>query len=539
MYQRESQITLFGRDPMIEELLIQLKPLEHFTHKIFVESDLKQELLQKSDVVIWNLGGDVLPCAVREQCKKEAVVVYCSEHEKIDGFSLRDLEAADEFWEIPLNRNRTWLRLRRIMEQIRLCCDLDMTQTYLDTVIDTVPDMLWFKKMDGTHIKVNKAFCTVVGKTREDVTGRDHCYIWGVSPEDFENGEASCRESEDAVIKARSTLQFTEEVKCSRGMRQLRTYKTPIIDTDGETVLGTVGIGHDVTDLVNMSAEIEILLQSMPYAILIWNNYGKILNANMKFEEYFHVGRECVIGQDYDEWIGKAFEENHSINSEGFVESKVYSEDGSGKMLEIHENSIYDVFHNVAGKLCIFRDVTLERNLEKQIRHSSNTDFLTGLYNRRCFYQYIHNNRDDRMVSLLYIDLDHFKEVNDTWGHKLGDAVLARTAGILTELFPEDFVARLGGDEFLMVRLGTCKIAQLEQEAENLIKRIQEVFSESRELKNLSASVGIAQCGDPDTDIDLLLQHSDQALYQAKKEGRSCYRVYGDDWPKETGGLNT
>lgn len=63
-------------------------------------------------------------------------------------------------------------------------------------------------------------------------------------------------------------------------MRQLRTYKSPIVDRDGITVLGTVGIGHDVTDLVNMSAEIEILLQSMPYAILLWDNNGKILNAN-------------------------------------------------------------------------------------------------------------------------------------------------------------------------------------------------------------------------------------------------------------------
>ncbi len=117
-------------------------------------------------------------------------------------------------------------------------------------------------------------------------------------------------------------------------------------------------------------------------------------------------------------------------------------------MLEIHENSVYDVFNHVAGKLCIFRDVTVERDLEKQIRHSSNTDFLTGLYNRRCFYQYIHNNRGSRTVSLMYIDLDRFKEVNDTYGHKVGDAVLVHTADVLRQLFRDDFVARLGGDEF-------------------------------------------------------------------------------------------
>ena len=304
------------------------------------------------------------------------------------------------------------------------------------------------------------------------------------------------------------------------------SYKTPILDRDGKTVLGTVGIGHDVTDLVNMSAEMEILLESMPYAILLWNNGGQIINANAKFEEYFHTDRQSVIGRDYNDWMAHAFEEKHSINNEGYVEAKVCSENGAGKVLEIHESSIYDVFHNVAGKLCIFRDVTLERDLERQIRHSSNTDFLTGLYNRRCFYQYIHNNRGDKTVSLMYIDLDRFKAVNDTCGHKVGDAVLMRTARILMEFFRDDFVARLGGDEFLMVRLGYCGIPQLEQEADCLIQKLREALQEKEGSHSLSASIGIAQSSDPELDIDLLLQQSDQALYQAKKEGRACYRVY-------------
>lgn len=526
MYRCECQITVFGGNPLIESALGLLKPLERFTHKITVKSVLVPEVLKKSDVIIWNLGAAALPSQLRLACKDGAVIIYCAEREAIDRFDCCDLEAVDEFWELPLRKEQVRIRLKRTMEQVKLRYDFCMTQTYLDTAIDSIPDMLWFKSLDGTHVKVNKAFCSVVEKTREDVTGKDHCYIWGVSPEDAETGNAACKESEEAVIKARRTLQFTEAVKCSQGMRQLRTYKTPILDRDGETVLGTVGIGHDVTDIGNMSTEIEILLQSMPYAILLWNSTGKILNANTKFEEYFHTDRDQVIGKDYNEWIADAFEEKRTINSEGYVESKVYSEDGSGKMLEIHENSIYDVFHNMAGKLCIFRDVTVERDLEKQILHSSNTDFLTGLYNRRCFYQFMHNNRSGRKVSLMYIDLDRFKEVNDTYGHKVGDAVLMCAAKILTETFPEDFVARLGGDEFLMVRLGECDCSQLEEEAENLIQRIQKSFSETAQVEYLSASIGIAQSTDEDEDIDLLLQRSDQALYQAKKDGRSCYRVY-------------
>lgn len=528
MYRCGLQITVFSNNPMIADMIREISPLEQFSHRVVEKTSFERQACADSQVVIWDLGPAVLPSGLRLCCQREAVLIYCGEHDWINGLDASELEAADELWDMPFSREHVRVCMKHILEHIKLDYDLYMARTYLDTAIDSLPDMMWFKALDGTHVKVNKAFCSVVGKSREDVTGRDHCYIWGVSPDDAENGEASCKESEEAVMKARRTLQFTEEVKCSRGMRQLRTYKSPIIDRDGVTILGTAGIGHDVTDLGNMSAEIEILLQSMPYAILLWNKEGRILNVNAKFEEYFQTDKACMLGRAYDSWLAEAFEDKNTINNEGYVEARVSLPDGTGRMLEIHENIIYDIFHNVVGKLCIFRDVTVERSLERQILHSSNTDFLTGLYNRRCFYQYIHNNREDKNVSLLYIDLDRFKAINDTYGHKVGDAVLMRTAQVLIESFREDFVTRLGGDEFLVVRLGECPICQLELEAGQFLEKMQQEFQAAGQVLSLSASVGIAQSSDADLDIDLLLQRSDQALYRAKKEGRSRYCVYGE-----------
>lgn len=526
MYQCHLQISVFSEDPTIGEVIRGIPPLEQFSHSVMEMSVFEPQLLTESQMVIWNLGSSFLPSELRARCQKNAVLIYCGEPAQIGGFDAAELASADVFWDMPYSRDRIRVCMERVFTRMKLEYDLYMTRAYLDTAIDSLPDMLWFKALDGTHIKVNKAFCSVVGKSREDVTGRDHCYIWGVSPEDAENGEASCRESEEAVMKARRTLQFTEEVKCSRGMRQLRTYKTPILDRDGVTILGTVGIGHDVTDLGNMSTEIEILLQSMPYAILLRNKEGRILNVNAKFEEYFQTEKPTILGSHYETWMADAFEESRTINNEGYVEARVSLPEGFGRMLEIHENIIHDIFHNVVGKLCIFRDVTVERSLEKQILHSSNTDFLTGLYNRRCFYKYIHNNREDKTVSLLYIDLDLFKAINDTYGHKVGDAVLVQTANILRESFREDFVTRFGGDEFLVVRLGDCTVNQLKQETEAFLKEIQKEFLAAGQIVSLTASVGIAQTSDPALDIDLLLQRSDQALYRAKKSGKNRYCIY-------------
>ena len=100
-------------------------------------------------------------------------------------------------------------------------------------------------------------------------------------------------------MQRRATCQFTEKVKSQHGMRQFKTYKSPLIDESGE-IMGTVGIGHDETDLENMGAELEIILRSMPFAILVWDDKGIIVNANEKFESYFGLRRDEIVGRRHD-----------------------------------------------------------------------------------------------------------------------------------------------------------------------------------------------------------------------------------------------
>ena len=117
-------------------------------------------------------------CAALPVCG-DALLIFCGSRQRLGALAPEEFEAAEEFWETPLVWDYIKVRLRRMMEQIKLGYDYYITQTYLDTAIDSIPDMLWFKTLDGIHVKVNKAFCSVVGKTREDVTGQNHCYIWG------------------------------------------------------------------------------------------------------------------------------------------------------------------------------------------------------------------------------------------------------------------------------------------------------------------------------------------------------------------------
>ena len=180
----------------------------------------------------------------------------------------------------------------------------------------------------------------------------------------------------------------------------------------------------------------------------------------------------------------------------------------------------------MTGQICIFRDVTIERQLEAQIVQNANTDFLTGLYNRRYLYEYVQEHCIGKKLSLLSVDLDHFKNVNDTYGHHTGDEALMITSRLLQECFPNDLVVRMGGDEFLILRVGSCSVQELEQDAQTLLDKLYRTYAAAENLRMLSASVGITQSHDSQGDIDMLFRQSDIALYQAKENGRGRYWVY-------------
>ena len=124
----------------------------------------------------------------------------------------------------------------------------------LETVSDSLPDLMWFKDVKGAHLMVNDAFCRAVEKTKEQIYKRGHCYIWDIPEEEYKTGEYVCLESEEVVMEAKKTCLFDEKIKTKGGMRMFRTYRSALIDKDG-TVFGTCGVAHDVTESKNVKGE--------------------------------------------------------------------------------------------------------------------------------------------------------------------------------------------------------------------------------------------------------------------------------------------
>lgn len=216
MYECKLDVVIFTLGPVLPEIVRSAVPLEHYEHHIEVFDAFSAAAASRADILLLDLPAEGGTDELRRLCKPRAALIACLPAPAAAALADGELAALDDVWVTPLEPRLAALRLRRLLERIKLEKDCWLTRLYLDTTIDSIPDMVWFKAKDGTHVKVNKAFCHTVGKTREDVTGKDHCYIWDVSREDFERGEFVCRETEELVMQRRATCQFTEKVKPAR-----------------------------------------------------------------------------------------------------------------------------------------------------------------------------------------------------------------------------------------------------------------------------------------------------------------------------------
>ena len=178
-------------------------------------------------------------------------------------------------------------------------------------------------------------------------------------------------------------------------------------------------------------------------------------------------------------------------------------------------------------------EIAERKRIEEQIRHQALHDSLTGLPNRKAFEERFEvalarSRRYGEKLGILYLDLDHFKQVNDVMGHQVGDLLLVEFANRLGRTIrEEDILARLGGDEFIIVIMEVRQKSDIEV----VIKRIEAVLKNPVRVNShnifLSTSIGVAVFPDDGQDILSLIANSDSALLEAKNSGRNQHRYFG------------
>ncbi|MES2537030.1 MAG: EAL domain-containing protein [Pseudomonadota bacterium] len=187
----------------------------------------------------------------------------------------------------------------------------------------------------------------------------------------------------------------------------------------------------------------------------------------------------------------------------------------------------------VGGTVVVFQDITARKTLEESLRQQAVTDHLTGLSNRNGFKSALHcaiarARRSGKNVALMFIDLDHFKRINDTLGHDVGDHFLNAVAIRLKECVRSyDIVSRIGGDEFTVVLGELDNVADAALIARKILATLHEPLCLKSGMEiTIGASIGISSFPDCGDDIDTLMQTADVAMYQAKSDGRNLYHFY-------------
>ena len=416
MYHYYTTLALVGLPQECADAIKDMPPLPGFTRETDSYDTLanvpkadrrKVNMILLSDETPWTAEE------LKERRRDGFYVMLCTKN--ADKIPVDVLDLLLEVWPLPLTPELACHGFGRMQKRVKADKDAWLAENCLETICETLPDMVWFKDMSGCHLKVNDAFCAAVGKTKEDVTGKFHSYIWGSLDDDVEHGERICHESELKVAAAGHTCLFNEEVMhAKRGLCQLKVFKTPV----------------------------------------------------------------------------------------------------------------YDENHDVIGTIGIARDITREKESQEKILNMARTDALTGLSNRRYFYEYVENHRGKGPLTICYIDLDNFKKLNDTHGHQSGDAALMSVSELLKVTFPHDFVTRLGGDEFVVALFNEADSRAVTDRLAVLQKMALDFFAISPSLSMLTMSIGFSIDPTGEVPLDMLIQQADDALYHSKTTQRGTCHFY-------------
>ena len=278
------------------------------------------------------------------------------------------------------------------------------------------------------------------------------------------------------------------------------------------------------------------------HAIAIFSANGVFMRVNKAFSDITGYQAAEIIGRSVTAFDPKLIstEESRAIaeglraNGSWQGEAHVVTRDARRLTVKHSVSTMRDALGRIKAIVAIFQDVTEQKLFEERLHQLAHYDVLTSLPNRRTFAERIQHEIDlavrrNTMLAVIFIDIDHFKTINDSLGHATGDLVLQAVANRLrTCLRAGDTVARIGGDEFVILLEGNSKRETFERVANKLAESLTEaVLIGGREMY-VAASMGISVFPHDGTDSETLLRNADTAMYRAKTAGRNCWRFFDE-----------
>ncbi|MEH7523068.1 sensor domain-containing diguanylate cyclase [Bacillus sp. JJ1503] len=414
-----------------------------------------------------------------------------------------------------------------------------MTDNILDLIWSNSTDAIFVLNYDGSVIDANPAFQNMLGWNTEELNGIAFPpFIANMTKEEHQALISQLKDGQNfpyMIVKRRD--------KDGAMLDILASYWS----VNNKRILA-IGMYKNFTEQMEIQKKLEeseycyrTLVEYLPDAIVKQCN-NKIRFVNSSGMEFFGVNKlEDILG--YSIWdfvtsegkgkIQKLFDDvydNNIRNSPKAIVDHFVRQDGKEiwaevKVIPIGRRDQPDI-------QIVFRDVTEKKRYESQLEYLAYHDPLTGLKNRRIFTEIVTESIESakiakEKIAIMYIDIDKFKSINDTYGHDVGDQLLQEFAKRLKSCVREfDVLCRVGGDEFLVLLKGIKEVMEIVNVAENMILAFQEPYKMIGSKLHVTSSIGIAVFPENGRDCQTLIYRADKALYRSK-EKRNQYMFDG------------
>lgn len=407
----------------------------------------------------------------------------------------------------------------------------------LHLTLDNIGAYVYIKDLKGKYTYVNQKVIDLFACPLNEIIGANDSKFFSIEASD------ELMVNDRLVMDHNQTIEAEEKniIFSSGELRYYWTVKKPLYDEQG-IISGMYGISTDITErkllelkLKNNEKLLDTVLNNVDAYIYMKDQHCRFMYINASTAHLFGVQAKDIIGKKAEDFLPADTAADFAVLDNKLLASgeKVYGEesfsDGDGHTLYYWSTKvpIKDEQNEIQSFIGFSNDITELIELKKSLEKKANIDDLTQLANRRYFLEqaereFARSTRYQLPLSLLAIDIDCFKSINDTYGHHIGDLVLNEVAAVCAKnLRSVDFIGRMGGEEF-SVLLPETRFAEAKLMAERLCQHVREYQPGGawKDKIRSSISIGVTERNDSDDNLDEMLIRADKALYQAKKSGR-------------------
>ena len=429
--------------------------------------------------------------------------------------------------------------VRDISEQKATQQRLRLSEDKFAKAFHASPDgMLITRLSDGKLLDVNEGFSRMTGYSIEEATHNStlNMGLWA-DPEDRAH-------MFEQVRQQGAVRDFRALIRTRNG--SLRTCEMSVqpIPIEGETCMLT--IARDITERVQMQENLKqaaTVFESTAEGVMITDLQQRITAVNRAFTTITGYSEAEALGQsprllasgNHDSAFFVAMW--HNLSASGHWQGEIWNKRKNGEVYPewLTISAVRDSDDTITNFVGVFADISSLKHAQASLAHQAHHDPLTGLPNRTLFEARLSAALDDaeldkRIGAVLFIDLDRFKNINDSLGHPIGDQLLRSIAQRLKDHLRDiDTVARLGGDEFIILLPGLQNDSDAEVVAHKLLDCFSQPFEFDEQELFISASIGISRYPEDGNDVASLVKNADAAMYRSKARGRNRVELYTRD----------